>query len=102
MAPITSSRISPDNHSSTVAILHRRPCNLLIFIGLISNNEPVKKFSIPFLVEANFVRLALEPVVFWIEPSVKNWNKGPLARVIAVRIGDSISSACFIVGAVVI
>ena len=52
--------------------------------------------------EASFVRLALEPVVFWIEPSVKNWNKGPLARVIAVRIGDSISSACFIVGAVVI
>ena len=73
-----------------------------MFIGRISNKEPVRKFSIPFLVDANFVRFALEPVVFCIDPSVKNLNKGPLARVIAVRIGDSISSACFMVGAVVI
>ena len=34
--------------------------------------------------------------------SVKKENKGPLALVIAVRIGDMTSSACFIVGAVVI
>ena len=52
--------------------------------------------------DANLVLLALEPVVFWIEPSVKNLNSGPLALVIAVRAGDNIYSACFIVGAVVI
>ena len=94
--------MSPDNHSSTVATLHLNPCSLLIFIGLISSSEPVRKFSIPFLVDASFVLLALEPVVFCIDPSVKNLNRGPFALVIAVRAGDSISSACFIVGAVVI
>ena len=71
-------------------------------MGRISMREPVRKFSIPFLVEASFTRLALEPVVFWREPSVRNWNRGPLARVIAVRIGDMTSSASFMVGAVVI
>jgi hypothetical protein len=37
-------------------------------------------------------------VVFCIEPSVRNLNRGPRARVIAVRNGDITSSACFIVG----
>ena len=69
-------------------------------MGLISNNEPVKKFSIPFLVEANLTRLALDPVVLLIDPSVRNLNRGPLALVMAVLIGDSTSSACFMVGAV--
>jgi len=54
----------------------------------------------PFLVEASLTRLALEPVVFCREPSVKNWKSGPRARVIAVLNGDITSSACFIVGAV--
>ena len=71
-------------------------------IGLISNKDPVRKFSTPFLVDANFIRLAFDPVVFCNEPSVKNWNSGPFALVIAVLIGDITSSACFIVGAVVI
>ena len=64
--------------------------------------DPVKKFSMPFFVEASFVRFALEPVVFCKDPSVRNLNSGPLALVIAVRIGDMTSSASFIVGAVVI
>jgi hypothetical protein len=46
--------------------------------------------------------LLLEPVVFCIDPSVRNLNRGPRALVIAVRKGDITSSACFIVGAVVI
>src|SRR5574344_1801903 len=100
--PTTSSRISPESHSSTDDILGLRPCSLLMLLGRISRSEPVKKFSIPFLVDANFTRLALEPVVFCIEPSVKKLNKGPLALVIAVLIGDMTSSDCFIVGAVVI
>ena len=72
-----------------------------MLIGLISKNEPVKKFSIPFLVGESFWRLALDPVVFCREPSVRNLNNGPLALAIDVRMGDSTSSACFIVGAVV-
>ena len=36
------------------------PWSFAIDIGRISNKEPVRKFSIPFLVEANFVRFALE------------------------------------------
>jgi len=71
-------------------------------IGRTSNNEPVRKFSIPFFVEASLTLLALEPVVFCREPSVKNLKSGPLALVMEVRIGDITSSACFIVGAVVI
>ena len=69
-------------------------------IGRISTNEPVRKFSIPFLVDASLTRVALEPVVFCNEPSVKNSNRGPLDLVMAVRIGARTSSACFIVGAV--
>ena len=64
--------------------------------------EPVRKFSMPFLVEASLTRLACEPVVFWSEPWVRNWNTGPRALVMAVRIGDMTSSASFMVGAVVI
>ena len=71
-------------------------------IGLISIIESVRKFCIPFLVGDNLTLLALEPVVFCNEPSVKNFIRGPLARVIAVLIGSITSSACFIVGAVVI
>ena len=78
------------------------PGSLSIDIGRTSSNEPVRKFSIPFLVEANLTLLALEPVVFCKDPSVKNFKSGPLALVIAVRIGDITSSACLIVGAVVI
>ena len=73
-----------------------------MLIGLISKTEPVKKFSIPFLVEASFTLSAFEPEVFCTEPSVKNLNKGPLDLTIDVRIGPKTSSACFIVGAVVI
>src|SRR5689334_18416450 len=85
-----------------VDTLGRRPCNLLIVMGRISRRESVRKFSIPFLVEASFTRSDLEPVVFCNDPSVRNLNRGPRARVIAVRMGDITSSACFIVGAVVI
>lgn len=60
------------------------------------------KFSMPFLVEASFTRLARDPVVFCKDPSVMNWKTGPLARVMAVLMGLMISSACFMVGAVVI
>ena len=67
-----------------------------------SSKEPVKKFSIPFLVDTNLALLALEPVVFCKEPSVKNLKKGPRERTMAVLIGDITSSASFIVGAVVI
>jgi hypothetical protein len=56
----------------------------------------------PFLVEASLTRLTREPVVFCRDPSVRNLNSGPRDRVIAVRNGDMTSSACFIVGAVVI
>ena len=56
----------------------------------------------PFLVEASFMRFALEPVVFCKEPSVRNWNSGPRERTMEVRIGERTSSACFMVGAVVI
>ena len=73
-----------------------------MLMGLISKSEPVRKFSIPFLVEANLTRLDLEPVVFCNEPSVRNLNSGPLATVMAVLNGLITSSACFIVGAVVI
>ena len=55
----------------------------------------------PFLVDASFVRLAIGPEVFRMEPSVRNRNNGPLDRVIAVRKGLITSSACFMVGAVV-
>ena len=102
MAPITSSLVSPDNHSSTVAILHLKPCSLLILIGLTSKSDPVKKFSIPFFVDANLTLLDFDPVVFCKDPSVMNLNNGPLATVMAVLKGLMISSACFIVGAVVI
>src|SRR5690606_36365009 len=71
-------------------------------IGRTSRREPVRKFSIPFFVEANFCLKNLLPVVFCMEPSVRNLNRGPLDRVMAVRIGDMTSSACFMVGAVVI
>src|SRR6187399_2904423 len=70
-------------------------------IGRTSSNEPVRKFSTPFFVEASFTRWALEPVVFCRDPSVRNRKSGPLALVMAVRKGDITSSACFIVGAVV-
>jgi hypothetical protein len=73
-----------------------------MLIGLISRSDPVRKFSTPFFVDASLTRLALEPVVFCKEPSVKNLNSGPLDLVIAVLIGDITSSACFMVGAVVI
>ena len=98
---MTSSLTSPESHSSTVAIFTRRPCSLSIVIGRTSSKEPVRKFSIPFLVEASLTRFALDPVVFCIEPSVRNLNNGPLDLVIAVRNGDITSSACGIVGAVV-
>ena len=94
--------MSPDNHSSTVAILTRKPWSFMIDIGRTSSSDPVRKFSIPFLVDTSFCLLARDPVVFCNDPSVKNLNSGPLALVIAVRIGDMTSSACFIVGAVVI
>ena len=60
------------------------------------------KFSIPFLVDTNLALLAFDPVVFCKDPSVRNLNNGPLETVKAVLIGDITSSACFIVGAVVI
>ena len=59
------------------------------------------KFSMPFLVDASFVRFAREPVVFCKEPSVRNWKTGPGALLIAVRNGERTSSDCFIVGEVV-
>ena len=55
----------------------------------------------PFLVLASLMRSAFDPVVFCIDPSVKNCINGPLALAIDVRIGDSTSSACLTVGAVV-
>ena len=61
--------------------------------------ELVMKFSIPFLVDANFT---LDEVLDSIEPSVMNLNKGPFDLEIAVLIADIVSSACFIVGAVTI
>ena len=64
--------------------------------------EFVRKFSIPFLVDASLGLLNFEPVVLLIEPSVRNLNRGPLDRASAVRIGDSVSSDCRIVGAVTI
>src|SRR5690349_4299427 len=71
-------------------------------IGRTSRTDPVRKFWIPTLVEASFTRLARDPVVFCSDPSVRNWNNGPRDRVMAVRKGAITSSACFIVGAVVI
>ena len=71
-------------------------------MGMIRIIDPVIKFSIPFLVEASFTRLALEPVVFWREPSVKNLKRGPRALVIAVLIGVKTSSDWRTVGAVTI
>ena len=64
--------------------------------------DPVMKFSIPFLVEVSLTRFALDPVVFWREPSVRNWNSGPRALVMAVLIGVRISSDWRTVGAVTI
>ena len=93
IAPTTSSLISPDNHSSTVATLSLRPCILSIDIGITSIIELVKKFCIPFFVGVSFCRFALEPVVFCKEPSVKNWNNGPLALAIEVLIGFITSPA---------
>ena len=58
-----------------------------MFIGLISRNEPVKRFSIPFLVDVSFTRWAFGPVVLNIDPSVKNLNNGPTAPLIEVLIG---------------
>jgi hypothetical protein len=71
-------------------------------IGRISRRDPVRKFSIPFFVDANLTRFTFDPVVFCRDPSVKNLNNGPRARVIDVLNGDITSSACFMVGAVVI
>ena len=73
-----------------------------MLIGRTSSSEPVMKFSMPFFVDWSLARLALEPVVLLIEPSVRNLKRGPLARTIDVRMGERTSSACFIVGAVVI
>ena len=73
-----------------------------MLIGLISKREPVRKFSMPFFVEASLTRFALDPVVFCNDPSVINLKKGPLDLTIAVLNGDMTSSASFIVGAVVI
>mgnify|MGYP006912778586 CR=1 FL=1 len=70
-------------------------------MGRISSSEPVRKFSIPFLVEAIFTRSLFAPVVFWMLPMVMNLKTGPLARASAVRNGERTSSACFMVGAVV-
>ena len=100
-APTTSSRISPESHSSIVVTNDLNPWNLSIDIARISSKEPVKKFSIPFFVAASLGLLIREPVVFCKEPCVKNLKYGPRARVMAVRIGESTSSACFMVGAVV-
>ena len=56
-------------------------------MGRTSSDEFVRKFSIPFLVDANFWRPERLPVVFCIEPSVRNLNSGPLQLVwIAVLI----------------
>src|SRR5690606_30409537 len=44
----------------------------------------------------------LDPVVFCIDPSVRNLKRGPRARVMAVRSGAMTSSACLMVGEVVI
>ena len=71
-------------------------------MGRTSKREPLKKFWIPFLVDASCALSALEPVVFWRDPAVRNLNIGPLDRTIEVRMGESTSSACFMVGAVVI
>ena len=71
-----------------------------MFIGRTSIMELVRKFWIPFLVEANLTRFSFAPVVFCKDPSVRNLNRGPLARAIAVRMGLMTSSACRIVGAV--
>ena len=93
--------MSQESHSSTVATVSRRPCSFSMVIGRTSSRLLVKKFSMPFLVEAIFTRSALEPVVFCRLPSVINWSTGPFARANAVRKGASTSSACFMVGAVV-
>ena len=69
-------------------------------MGATSIIDPVKKFSIPFLVLANFCFVAIDPDVLCIEPSVKNLNNGPLDLVIAVRIGAIVSPDCLIVGEV--
>ena len=58
------------------------------------------KFSIPFLVAASFTLLM--ELFARTEPCVRNWNSGPLDLAMAVRIGDMVSSASFIVGAVTI
>ncbi|CRH85895.1 Uncharacterised protein [Chlamydia trachomatis] len=63
----------------------------------ISHNEFVTKFSIPFLVDANFFLLSVFDKML---PCVRYWYSGPLAKEIAVRIGPRVSSACFMVGAV--
>ena len=63
---------------------------------------PIINSSIPLFVDASFTRFSLDPVVLLIDPKVKNLNNGPRALVMAVLIGERTSSACFIVGAVVI
>ena len=101
-ASTTSSRVSPESHSSTVQTLGRSDWSLSIVMGRISRMLLVRKFWIPFLVgESSFLSAGL-PEVAMIEPAVRNLYRGPRARVIAVAIGDMTSSASFIVGAVVI
>ena len=68
MAPTTSSRISPESHSSTVFILVRRPWSLSIDMGRTSSRLLVMKFSIPFLVGTSFCLRARLPVVFCKDP----------------------------------
>ena len=98
----TSSRVSPESHSSTVQTLGLSDWSLSMVMGRISRMLLVRKFWIPFLVgERSFLSAGL-PEVAMIEPAVRNLYRGPRARVIAVAIGDMTSSASFIVGAVVI
>ena len=99
IAPITSSLVSPDNHSSTVAYLTFKPWSLSIDIGRISIRELVMKFSIPFLVDAS---LTFDHVFDRMSPVAINLSSGPFDLAIAVLKGPIVSSANFIVGAVTI
>jgi hypothetical protein len=75
---------------------------LSIDIGLISSRELVRKFSMPFFVDASLALLYFEPLELGEAPSVIKENSGPRAFVMAVFKGDITSFACGIVGAVVI
>ena len=102
IAETTSSRTSPDSHSSMVATVGRRPWSLSMDIGRTSSRLPLVAFSMPFLVATSLACAStLPPDAPGALPNVRNEKTGPRWRWIAVRYGPMISSACFIVGATV-